>query len=235
MKFWLISMIVLSASLIGAAQNDAQLSTLTGKVVDQAGAVIPETEIALTEPGGKSFRAVANDEGIYRLSVRAGTYALSARYPKHEGWEEFRIERYEVAATREILSLDIVLRVNEETTKRNGWPISADPVKPTDRPETLRYLLTGAVYDTNGAVIVGASVKAVAANGQEVTTKTDRDGIYVLKLPSGYYRLEAKANLFCPTSFDNYKIVDSTYRKMTLDFALEVQSSHVPCRNNGKR
>ena len=44
-------------------------------------------------------------------------------------------------------------------------------------------LITGTVYDVNGAVIVNASVTATDQKNQKFETRTNDDGIYNLKLP----------------------------------------------------
>lgn len=94
--------------------------------------------------------------------------------------------------------------------------------------------LSGAVFDTYGSVITKAKIVASDNNGYKVQTETDDYGIYSLILPFGYYKIEASAKSFCPTVFAKYKIVDSTYGKMNLDFVLEVAPSQIPCNAENK-
>ncbi|MGH9905354.1 MAG: carboxypeptidase-like regulatory domain-containing protein [Pyrinomonadaceae bacterium] len=90
-------------------------------------------------------------------------------------------------------------------------------------------LLTGIVYDQNGAVIVASRVVAYGSDGKEYETSTNSDGIYELQLPLGTYEVEASALHFCPTLVKGFAVVNSTYRKMSKDFVLVVRDSK--CEN----
>jgi hypothetical protein len=101
------------------------------------------------------------------------------------------------------------------------------------KPESQKMVLTGVVYDINGAVIVnGARVSARSADGKEYDSATDTEGIYWITLPLGNYKVEARATWFCPTRIDSFRVVNSTHGKMSLDFVLEVSSSHLPCKQS---
>ena len=94
--------------------------------------------------------------------------------------------------------------------------------------------LIGTVFDTEGSAIKDAKIVATDPKGNKFEETTNDNGIYSLLLPLGYYKIEASAKSFCPTIFTKYKIVDSTYGKMNLDFVLEVISSQVPCNAENK-
>lgn len=95
-----------------------------------------------------------------------------------------------------------------------------------DRPEQPQtMLLTGVVYDQNGAVIITSRVVAYGPDAKEYETSTNSEGIYELQLPLGTYEMEASAVHFCPTLVKGFAVVNSTYRKMSQDFVLVVRDS----------
>lgn len=109
------------------AENGPKLTILSGKVFDQAGAVIPETRVVLTNAEGEKLETYTNDDGIYTIDVEPGTFSIEFEYLKHKGWEKFKIEKYEIASIEKI-TLDVTLRVNREfyTT---GEPLTGTPTK----------------------------------------------------------------------------------------------------------
>ncbi|HEV8592186.1 MAG TPA: carboxypeptidase-like regulatory domain-containing protein [Pyrinomonadaceae bacterium] len=93
--------------------------------------------------------------------------------------------------------------------------------------------LTGTVYDAQGAVIVGAKVTAISANGKKYQTTTKDDGVYVLELPFRKYDAsrnftESKYDLivespgFRRSETKEYVFIPSQFGKMMLDIALGV-------------
>ena len=89
-----------------------------------------------------------------------------------------------------------------------------------DRGPTIN--LTGAVYDVNGAVIVnGTKVLAKDAAGGSYAATTDDEGFYRLKLPLGIYSIRVSAPGFCVTQLERFRVVNSTHRKLSMDFVLE--------------
>jgi len=84
-------------------------------------------------------------------------------------------------------------------------------------------ILTGAVYDINGSVIVGeAKVVAYDTAGRKYESATSDEGFYKFELPLAVYKLEASAPGFCTARVERFKVVDATHGKMSLDFVLEV-------------
>lgn len=108
--------------LVASGQVAKAPTELKGTVIDQLGALIPDTRIVLTETGGKKFETMTGEEGEFKIRVPAGTYLLEAEYSKHKAWEKFKIDRYEIAATRQML-LDICLKIDETLTKPHIQPI----------------------------------------------------------------------------------------------------------------
>ena len=99
-----------------------------------------------------------------------------------------------------------------------------------NQPDQTTTTLTGAVYDHNGAVVVnGTRVSAQSRDGKKYEAATNDEGIYKLQLPLAVYRVEAAAPGFCPTAVESFRVVNATHGRMSLDFVLEVASSHTAC------
>lgn len=92
-----------------------------------------------------------------------------------------------------------------------------------------KMILTGSVLDQNGAVIVGAKVVAQEKDGKQWEAVVGENGTYTLKLPLSTFDLKASKEWFCPAVLTKYKVVNSTFGKMSMDFVLDVASSHIPC------
>lgn len=93
--------------------------------------------------------------------------------------------------------------------------------------------LTGTVYDPNGAIVVGAEVNAISAEKRQSSTKSKDDGIFLLDLVPGIYRLEFYSPGFKTNAVNKYHIVNSTYGKMSFDVVLHVSTEHEPCGYSG--
>ena len=124
MKVLQVLVLILCLAVFATAQR----ASLSGRIYDQAGAAISETKISLINKDGRSFGASANDDGFYQVDIPPGTYLLEAEYPKHQSWEKFRIEKYEIPANIR-MTLDITLRLDEEFTIKHGDQIIGEPLK----------------------------------------------------------------------------------------------------------
>ena len=104
---------------------------------------------------------------------------------------------------------------------------AVEPAEPT-------MILTGAVYDIQGSVIVNETrVVAYHADGRKYQSATSDEGFYKIELPLAVYKIEVSAPGFCLARVDRFKVVNSTHRKMSLDFVLDVQNSPDGC--DGRR
>jgi hypothetical protein len=89
-------------------------------------------------------------------------------------------------------------------------------------------ILTGVVYDINGSVIVsGTKIIAYNSAGRKYESATSDEGFYRFDLPLAIYKIEASAPGFCPRQIQDFRVINSTHGKMSLDFVLEVAG---PCR-----
>ncbi len=99
-----------------------------------------------------------------------------------------------------------------------------------------KSILTGTIYDANGSVVVNAVVTATNVKGQKFETKTDENGVFVLRL--GFNKYEAKRTFkeakydihveshgFKRSEIKGFVFIPSQFGKMCLDIALEIGRS----------
>ena len=109
-KFLLICLL---ASAIMPASAQAPTATLTGKVIDQTGAVIPQATVTVTSPGGKQSSATTNQEGSFEIQALApGTYNVAARAQGFATLQKSGVELN--AGQKQILNLALQVQVQEE-------------------------------------------------------------------------------------------------------------------------
>lgn len=236
MKVLQVLVLILGLFYVVDAQDGRQLTTLTGVVTDQAGAGIEDTKIILTNAKGYSFDAFTNEYGTYRISIPAGTYSINAEYTKHRGWEKFNVEKFEIAS-KEKINLDITLRIDEEFIKKFSSPVHSLGKTSEGKKEIIKNIsiLSGTIYDANGAIVVNAKVTAVSKKGEKYEAFANDDGIYWLNLPFNKYDTES-ASSFREAKYDiivemdgfkrsvtnDFVFVPSQFGKLQLDIALEV-------------
>jgi hypothetical protein len=122
---------------------------------------------------------------------------------------------------KSLLAFQVVLLLNF-----GAFAQSRDSVQPNG-PKTM---LTGVVYDINGAVVVDTLIVAYNKDGKKYETATNDEGVYQVELPLALYKIEVGAHGFCPAQVDGFRTVNSTYGKMSLDFVLEVAGSKEGCK-----
>ena len=76
-------LIVLWMALALSVQAQVDTGTITGRVTDPSGSVVPNVQITLIQPETSfRFEAVSNSEGIFRIqSLQPGTYQISFESP----------------------------------------------------------------------------------------------------------------------------------------------------------
>ncbi len=125
------------------------------------------------------------------------------------------------------------LKVTAENFKVNEQPIKFERCKAQELTVILEQInqkikLTGVVYDINGAVIVGAKVKATNKNSESVEVKTNDEGIYLLNLLPEFYKIEVEQVGFKKLVIEGFQLINSTYGKMNKDIVLEVGEPSTP-------
>ena len=105
----LIAVLIALASIIPAAFGQIGTSTITGRVTDASGAVIPKVSVTVVQVGTNfTFNATTNDEGLYRvLSLNPGMYRITSEAP---GFKRSVRDEVELR-TGDTLAVDFVLQV----------------------------------------------------------------------------------------------------------------------------
>ena len=93
--------------------------------------------------------------------------------------------------------------------------------------------LSGTVYDPNGAVVPRANVKVTDKSGHRFKAITNDEGSFLLALIPGLYTIEIERPGFTKLIYKEYRIVDSTFGKMNIDFVIFGSSDHEPCGYTG--
>lgn len=104
-----------------------------------------------------------------------------------------------------------------------------------------KAILTGTVYDANGAVIPQAKVIAINEKGEKFETLTNETGEYILKLYFNQYGSIAKYDItvekdgFATRVLKDFRFVGFWNDQMHLDFALDAGADNntEPCGHGG--
>jgi hypothetical protein len=105
-------LIFLLAAVVPAVAQ-APTATLSGKVVDQTGAVIPQATVTVTAPGGKQSTATTDQGGGFEISALApGTYSVAAAAKGFAPFSKPGVEL--VAGQKQTLDLALQVQVQEE-------------------------------------------------------------------------------------------------------------------------
>jgi len=106
--------------------------------------------------------------------------------------------------------------------------------------DALKAVLSGTIYDANGAVIPETKITAINEKGEKFETKTNSEGIYVLNLPFNLYDTRTSSNYkiakyeivvdrekgFEKFVLKEFKFVPTYKGKMNLDIALDVYNTN---------
>jgi len=96
-----------------AALSFAQKGSVSGLVMDEFGAVIPDAKVQFANENGKAYTASTNGTGEYRIELEKGLYKIIASRPP---FTSTVFTNYWVPSNN-LLRLDIVLRcIDCETT-----------------------------------------------------------------------------------------------------------------------
>lgn len=93
-----------------------------------------------------------------------------------------------------------------------------------------KAILSGTVYDMNGAVIPNTKVVAQNKSGKLFETRTDENGIYNLELLPDIYNIEISRGGFAAIKLNNYRVPQAFDGKMNFDVSLSVVGDGVICR-----
>jgi hypothetical protein len=147
----------------------AQEITLAGLVTDPQGQAVPKAAVTLSNRQAVVAHAISGPDG--RFEVNAPTAAEYTIRVDAAGFSPASRTIAVSAGNNELAEFRLVLESQSESTKP---------------PQ-----LSGTVVDTSGAVIAGATVQVLGANGNvQMTTQSDTNGSFIISgLPAGDYRL----------------------------------------------
>ena len=94
-----------------------------------------------------------------------------------------------------------------------------------------KMILTGTIYDINGAVIPRGHVTAASVDGNKFEAITNNEGTYKFEISLGVYRITSSAPGFCSSTVERFIVINSTFGKMSLDLVLEVPDNQPGCRH----
>jgi hypothetical protein len=106
--------IILALALAAAAAAQNITGAITGKVMDTAGAVVPDVAVTLTSVATNIHTtAKSNGEGIFSFPLsKPGLYRLTA---EKQGFQKYATETFELAVDQTV-RVDAVLKVGEVTS-----------------------------------------------------------------------------------------------------------------------
>src|SRR4051812_9039885 len=96
-------------------------------------------------------------------------------------------------------------------------------------------ILSGVVYDPNGAVVTNTRITVRTTNNRTIQTVSNSEGIFELKLSPASYQIEFESSGFKRLRLSNFKVVNSTYGKMNQDVVLEISEAVTPLPIEGTK
>ncbi|MEO7675049.1 MAG: carboxypeptidase-like regulatory domain-containing protein [Pyrinomonadaceae bacterium] len=207
------SLVLIGAS-IHRAQDGEPISIVRGRVIDEAGALIPDTRLIFTNYNGGEHQMISDGDGGYDFRLPSGLYSVTAEFTKHGAWEKFLVERFEVPHNT-MKTFNIVLKVDKKWTDQNGSVLTGSPAayggSPQNRTDSNLVNLSGTVFDRMGGVVSGMSVTAIGTDKKPRSFTTNDKGKYSLMLPKGSFSIDVQVRngQFYPILFTNYRVVEN--------------------------
>lgn len=226
MKF--LQILVLVISIFGLSSSiNAQACIVvlfTVNLTGENGEVIENGQFEFFDGVHNIYATWDKEKGAYQ-----GSFGLCAtldhrkRIPLRISAEGFETVEKVIDLSERERNFTINLK-RRETLVKNGFKNQA--------------ILSGTVYDANGAVIPETKVMATNEKDERFETITNDEGIYVLNLPFNLYDTRKSADFkiakytisveqkhFEKFVLKDFKFVPSTNGKMNLDIALDVDNS----------
>lgn len=179
-------------------KRGAKRTRVSGQLENENGSPLGGGRIIFLR-ADKVERSTETDfDGNYETKLEPGEYSIEVNLTDHE---PFRLDRFIVPADGEA-QLDVLLQ-----TLKVASPIPW-------------FLLKGAVFDENKALVPGTRLTAIDQTGRKFVTETGNEGKFQCKLPTGKYRLLFERDGFRPTRIMNFDQVETGEK--TINVKLEV-------------
>ncbi len=209
---------------LGASQenpNAATTGSISGKVTDQAGAVVPNARAVLTNASAAraGLAIPINDRGVYSITgLRPGTYTVTV---SADSFADVVFENITVRPGRK-LTLDATLKPAsyQPAVEALGREPAGQSAAPTARKTAGdKGTISGMVSDPTGAVVVDAKAVLTSAAGVKLEAQVNGKGVYTFDgLEPGTYSLVIVAPNFADMPFDNVALTAGL--ELTLDASL---------------
>lgn len=139
----LLRLISATLALSLAAFGQIGTSTITGRVTDSTGAIVPGVKVAIVQKATNiALSAVTNGEGIYRVpSLQPGEYRVTF---EHSGFKKIVNESVEIR-TGDTLAVDAAMQVGQTTDSVEIQ--STTPLLETETSSTRTVMSGKVLYD----------------------------------------------------------------------------------------
>jgi hypothetical protein len=147
----------------------AQEITLTGLVIDPQGMAVPKAAVTLSNRQAVVAHTISGPDGRFQLNAPTAA--------------EYMIKIAAAGFLTASRTVTVHAGNNQVAEFRLALEAHSESIKPPQ--------LSGTVFDTSGAVIAGATVQVLSANGAvQITTRPDPNGSFIISgLSAGDYRL----------------------------------------------
>ncbi|HTK37459.1 MAG TPA: carboxypeptidase-like regulatory domain-containing protein [Pyrinomonadaceae bacterium] len=218
-----VAVISLVFAATGMAQTEGLTSTVRGRITDEGQGVIPNVNVTFTDVNQKESVAFSDEDGEYIIKLPPGKYSIKAEYPKHDGWEKFLLKGFRVR-TEKRNELNIVLRADEEWSRRYGLPVIGEPISRIKQKKqvdsSIFSALTGTIYDQVYAVVPGVEVIARRSDGRIFKATSDLKGYYEIYLPSGEFTIEFSQEAFRRLVVKHFVNLPRMSRSLDVDYLI---------------
>jgi hypothetical protein len=215
----LLLLISLRLPLAKAQDQAGDKGTISGKVTNEAGAIVRDARAVLTSSSGARLGLEVDESGQYSVTgLVPGSYSLTISAPN---FEDVVFENLNLTPGKK-LTLDATLKpvtakpavTAEQPAEQVGTsPSAAQKVAPD------KSAVSGTVTDQTGAVIPDAKAVLTSASGTKVELKVNEKGVYAFNdLQPGTYSLMVSAPNFADQPFDNLTL--SAGQGLTLDASM---------------
>jgi hypothetical protein len=145
-------LIIFLLAAVAPVLAQAPTATLSGKVVDQTGAVIPQATVTVTAPGGKQSSVTTDQGGGFEIpSLAPGIYSVAAAAKGFAPLSKPGVEL--VAGQKQTLNLALQVQVQEEKVNVEGEGNQLD---------------VGASSNASSLVIKGKDLEALSDDPDEL-------------------------------------------------------------------
>lgn len=219
---------------VGQAMPDDK-GSVTGKVTNGRGAVVPEAQILLTSSTGARLAVPLSDKGVYFVGgLNPGTYTLTA---SAANFAETVFDNINLQPGQTLTLDATLLPALAKPPMAAAGPVQVEQSASASgqKSEDGKGSISGTATDESGAVVAAAKAVLTDAAGKTREVHVNEKGIYSFSgLNAGTYKLVVSAPDFGETPFENVTLtagldltLDATLKPASAKEEVNVQSSTV--------